>query len=108
MFVQLKKISVTEGNADLAVNQFSKPGIIEEQEGFVDQIIMEKKVRKGETEVMVVTRWESEQHWKLWEKSDVHIAFHKAKLGKPKPDYIINIEVGAYEVKTVKKLVKKI
>ncbi|WP_160725210.1 antibiotic biosynthesis monooxygenase [Bacillus sp. USDA818B3_A] len=105
MFVQLRKISVTEGSAELVVNQFSKPGIVQEQEGFVDQSIMVKKVRRGEEEVVILTRWESEQYWKQWEKSDAHIAGHKAKMGKPKPEHILNVEVGAYEVKAVKQAV---
>ena len=47
-------------------------------------------------------RWESEAYWKQWEKSDAHIAGHKANLGKPKPDYIVSSEGGLYEVKAVK------
>ncbi|WP_019120415.1 antibiotic biosynthesis monooxygenase [Brevibacillus massiliensis] len=106
MFVQVRKITVTEGNADQVVQRFSGAGIIERQEGFVDSTVMVKKVRRGEEEVMVLTRWESEQHWKQWEKSDVHIAAHKANLGKPKPEYIISSEGGLYEVKAVKTAVE--
>ncbi len=106
MFVQLRKISVTEGNSEQVVNRFSKTGILEEQEGFINQTVMVKKVRRGEEEVVVLTNWESEQYWKQWEKSDAHIAGHKANLKKPKPEHIINIEVGVYEVKSVKKPVK--
>ena len=103
MFVQMRKMTVTEGNADLVVNRFGKPGIIEEQEGFVDLTVMEKKVRRGEEEVIVLIRWESEQHWKQWEKSEAHIAGHKAKLGQSKPEYLLNSEGGLYDVKVVKK-----
>lgn len=103
MFVQMRKMTVTEGNANLVVNRFGKPGILEEQEGFVDLTIMEKKVRRGEEEVLVLIRWESEQHWKQWEKSEAHIAGHKAKLGQPKPEYLLNSEGGLYDVKVVKK-----
>ncbi|MGE8080777.1 antibiotic biosynthesis monooxygenase [Peribacillus loiseleuriae] len=103
MFIQLRKIVVTEGNTDPVVKRFSEAGIIEKQEGFVDVTVMVKKVRRGEQEVIVLVRWESEQHWKQWEKSEAHIANHKANLGKPKPEYIINSEGGLYEVKAVKK-----
>lgn len=103
MFVQLRKITVTEGNAEQVVNRFSRAGILEQQEGFVDLKVMEKKVRRGEEEVIVLVTWESEAHWKQWEKSDAHIAGHKAKLNQPKPDYILHTEVGKYEVKAVKK-----
>ena len=102
MFIQLRKTVVTEGNSDKVVERFSKPGIIEEQEGFIDSTVMVKKVRRGEEEVIVQIRWESEQHWKQWEKSDAHIAGHKAKLGQAKPEYIVSSEGGLYEVVAVK------
>lgn len=102
MFVQMRKTVVTEGNADQVVNRFSGEGLIEQQEGFVDLTVMVKKVRRGDEEVLVQIRWESEEYWKQWEKSDAHIAGHKAKLGQPKPDYIVSSEGGLYEVKAVK------
>ncbi|KYD05492.1 antibiotic biosynthesis monooxygenase [Heyndrickxia sporothermodurans] len=103
MFVQMKKTIVTEGNADQVVNRFSGEGIIEKQEGFIDLTVMVKKVRRGDEEVIVMIRWESEQHWKQWEKSDAHIAGHKAKLGQPKPEYIVQSESSLYNIKAVKK-----
>ncbi|MED4228719.1 antibiotic biosynthesis monooxygenase [Neobacillus cucumis] len=105
MFVQLKKFIVTEGNAEKVVNQFSGEGMLEKQEGFIDVTVMEKKVRRGDEEVMVMIRWESEEYWKQWEKSEAHIASHKAKLGKPKPEHIISSEGGLYHMKAVKNAV---
>lgn len=102
MFVQVKNISVTEGNSAQVVERFSKPGIIEEQEGFIDATVMVKKVRRGEEEVMVLIRWKSEEYWKQWEKSEAHIAGHKANRGKPKPKYIVNSEGGLYNVVNIK------
>ncbi len=102
MFVQVKKITVTEGSSAQVVDRFSKPGIIEEQEGFVDATVMVKKVRRGEEEVMVQIRWKSEEYWKQWEKSEAHIAGHKANRGKPNPEYIVNSEGGLYNVVNVK------
>lgn len=106
VFIQMKKIVVTEGNADKVVERFGGKGIIEEQEGFIDATVMVKKVRRGDEEVVVMIRWESEVYWKKWEKSDAHIAGHKANLGKPKPEYIIRSEGALYDVKTVKESVK--
>lgn len=106
MFVQLRKTVVKEGYADQVVNRFSKEGIIEKQDGFIDLTVMVKKVRRGVEEVVVMVRWESEEHWKAWEKSPEHIAGHKARLGQPKPDYIISTEGGLYEIKATKKAVK--
>ena len=107
MFVQMKKFIVTEGNSDKMVERFSKKGILQEQEGFVEQTIMVKKVRRGDEEVIVQTKWESEEKWKQWEKSDAHIAGHKARLGKPKPEHIISSEGSVYEVKVVKTAAEK-
>jgi len=107
MFVQMRKTVVKEGHADQVVQRFSKEGIIEQQEGFIDLTVMVKKVRRGDEEVVVMIRWESEEHWKNWEKSPEHIAGHKAKLGQPKPDYIISSEGGQYEIKAVKTASKK-
>ena len=44
MFIQLRKIVVTEGNADQVVKRFSEAGIIEEQEGFIDLTVMKKRL----------------------------------------------------------------
>ncbi|MGX6444515.1 antibiotic biosynthesis monooxygenase [Neobacillus sp. K501] len=106
MFVQMRKTVVTEGNAEKVVERFGGKGLIEQQEGFIDATVMVKKVRRGDEEVVVMIRWESEAHWKQWEKSDAHIAGHKAKIGQPKPEYVISSDGGLYEVKTVKKAVK--
>lgn len=107
MFVQMKKIIVTEGNAEQVVNRFGSQGIIEKQEGFIDSTVMVKKSRRGDEEVIVMIRWESEEYWKKWEKSEEHIAGHKANLGKPKPDYIVSSEGGLYEVKAAKNAVQQ-
>ncbi|SEN95934.1 heme oxygenase (staphylobilin-producing) [Mesobacillus persicus] len=102
MFVQMRKMVVTEGNAEQVVSRFGGEGLVEKQEGFIDTHVMVKKVRRGDEEVVILTRWESEDHWKQWEKSDAHIAGHKAKLGKPKPEYMVSSEGAVYEVKAVK------
>lgn len=56
-----------------------------------------KKVRRDDEDVLVMVRWASEQTWKKWEKSPEHIAGHKAKIGQPKPDFIIESSHTAYE-----------
>jgi len=102
LFIQIKKMIVTEGNSDKVVQRFSGEGIIEQQEGFIDLNVLVKKARRGDEEVLVMIHWESEEYWKKWETSDAHIAGHKANLGKPKPEYIISSEGGLYDVKAVK------
>ncbi|MEK4231008.1 antibiotic biosynthesis monooxygenase family protein [Solibacillus sp. FSL H8-0538] len=105
MFVQIRKWIVTEGNSDKIVTRFAKktdgPTLIEKQPGFIGRELLVKKVRRGDEEVVMIVRWESQEAWKNWEKSPEHIAGHKARLkeGKPEqPEFIIAMEHGNYIV----------
>ncbi|WP_096185995.1 antibiotic biosynthesis monooxygenase family protein [Evansella halocellulosilytica] len=102
MFVQTKTITVKEGTSQLVVDRFSGKGLIENQDGFIDLSVLVKKQRRGAEEVIVLIRWESEMHWKQWEKSDDHLNMHKQNRGKPKPEHIIESSQSVYEVKAVK------
>lgn len=98
MFYQIKRIVVKEGFSDQVVERFSKRGgLMEQQSGFLDKQVLVKKVRRGDEEILVVVRWESEQDWKNWEKSPEHIAGHKAKRGTEKPEYIVESSQDLYE-----------
>ncbi|MEC2076202.1 antibiotic biosynthesis monooxygenase [Metabacillus fastidiosus] len=98
MFIQLKTITVTEGNAEKMVERFAGEGIIEEQPGFIDLSVLKKKQRKGNEEVVVMLRWESEDAWKAWETSEVHLAGHRANRGKPSPSFIIDSKQEVYHM----------
>lgn len=106
MFVQIRKWIVTEGSGEKVLERFAKkpnqePSLVEKQPGFIGRELLVKKVRRGDEEVVMIIRWESEEAWKNWEKSPEHIAGHKARLkdGKPeKPEYIIAMEHGNYTV----------
>jgi heme oxygenase (staphylobilin-producing) len=98
MFFQIKRIVVKEGFSDQVVERFSKlGGLLEKQPGFLDKQVLVKKVRRGDEEVLVISRWESEQDWKNWEKSPEHIAGHKEKRGTAKHEYIIETSQDVYE-----------
>ncbi|WP_026691743.1 antibiotic biosynthesis monooxygenase family protein [Alteribacter aurantiacus] len=98
MFIQLKTITVQEGHSDKMVERFAGKGVIEEQPGFLDLSVLRKKQRRGDEEVKVMIRWESEDDWKAWETSDVHLAGHKANRGKPKPSFIVDSRQDVYQV----------
>ncbi|GIP19243.1 antibiotic biosynthesis monooxygenase [Paenibacillus montaniterrae] len=106
MFVQIRKWTVTEGNSDKILERFTKkpgdgPSLIEQREGFIGRELLVKQTRRGDEEVVMIIRWESEEAWKAWEKSPEHIAGHRAKLkeGKPQqPEYVISMEHGNYTV----------
>lgn len=106
MFVVMRRTVVKEGYADQVVERFKNGGLVEKQEGFIDISVMVKQARRGDEEVVVLARWESEQHWKNWEKSEEHIAAHRAKMGQPVPDYIVSAESGRYDIKLVKEAAK--
>ncbi|PMC34505.1 antibiotic biosynthesis monooxygenase [Bacillus sp. UMB0899] len=98
MFIQLKTVTVTEGNAEKMVERFAGEGIIEQQKGFIDLTVLKKKQRRGDEEVIIMIRWESESDWKAWETSDIHLAGHRAKRGNPSPSYIISGTQDVYHV----------
>ncbi|TWT24683.1 antibiotic biosynthesis monooxygenase [Planomicrobium sp. CPCC 101110] len=102
MFVQMKKIVVKEGFSEPVLAKFSGEGKLEKQPGFIDLAVLKKNVRRGDEEVVVYVRWESEEAWKNWEKNPEHIAGHKANLGKPKPDHVLESSQSTYHVHAVK------
>lgn len=102
MFIQTKVIQVKEGHAQTLVEKFSKPGAVEQSAGFIDLSILVKKVRKGDEEIIILVRWESEEAWKGWERSEAHLAGHRNSRDQPKPDYVLGSSHGNYEVMAVK------
>lgn len=98
LFIQLKTIRVETGHADSMIERFAGEGIIEQQPGFIDLSILQKKRTRGEEEVIILIRWESEQDWKTWETSDIHLAGHRARRGQPAPSFILGSDQQYYEV----------
>jgi heme oxygenase (staphylobilin-producing) len=106
MFIETKTIQVKEGTSQLVVDRFSGEGVIEKSEGFIDLSICVKKVSRGDEEVVILIRWESEEAWKKWETSEAHIEGHRQSRGKPKPEHILGSQHAVYEVKGIKTFVK--
>lgn len=102
MFVEMKTIAVKEGFAQTVAERFGKPGAVEQMPGFVDLSVMVKRARHGEEQVVVMVRWESEEAWKGWEKSDVHIQGHRQSAKQGRPDYIIASSHDTYQVSVLK------
>lgn len=100
MLIQTRSIKVEKGYAKQVVERFSQEAPIDKMPGLVDRTVTVNKRAKDYEEVMVIVRWESEEAWKNWEKSDVHIQGHRNK--KEKPPYILDVQVNIYEVKAVK------
>ena len=98
MFIETKTIVVQEGFSDQIVERFHGEGIIEKSEGFIDLSVLVKRTRRGDEEVVVLIRWESEEAWKKWETSEAHIEGHRQSRGKPQPEYIVSRSHATYDV----------
>lgn len=103
MLIQTRTIVVEKGNSEKVVERFSQESPVEGMEGLIDISVLVKKRSKENEEVMVIIRWESEEAWKNWEKSDVHIQGHRQKKDHVAPEYIISTTVAMYETKKIKR-----
>lgn len=102
MFIELKTIQVKEGYSEQVVSRFKQEGPIEKAPGFVDLSVLVKRVRSGDEEVLLLIRWESEEAWKSWEKSEPHLEMHRRSRANGQPDFIIGRSHGLYDLKAVK------
>ncbi|PYI52506.1 antibiotic biosynthesis monooxygenase [Paenibacillus flagellatus] len=102
MVIETLTIHVKEGFADQVVERFGRKGPVEEAPGFVDLSVLVKKARWGEEEVVVLIRWESEKHWKEWERSEPHLEGHRRERERGKPDFVLSSKSSVYDVKAVK------
>ena len=99
MFVEMKTIVTKAGFGDKIVEKFSGKSKIQELDGFIEMSVM-KRVRKAEEEEIVVEiRWESQEAFTAWKKSDAHKAGHS---NKEKADFIVSGKVEMYNVETIK------
>jgi len=102
MIIETLTIIVKEGFADQVVHRFSQEAAVEKAPGFVDLSVLVKRAKKGEEEVVVMIRWESEERWKQWELSEPHLEGHRRERERGKPDFVISSKSSVYEVKAVK------
>ncbi|NUU76857.1 antibiotic biosynthesis monooxygenase [Paenibacillus xylanilyticus] len=102
MLIQTRSMVIEKGNSEKVLERFSGPTPVVDMPGLIDFSVMVNKKSKEHEEVMVIIRWESEEAWKNWEKSDAHLQGHRNKRGQEKPAYLISTTVNMYEVQTVK------
>lgn len=103
MFIMTRTITVEKGNSEQVVARFSGASPMDNMEGLIDVSVMVNTKSKDQEEVVVVIRWESQEAWKNWEKSDAHIQGHKEKRGKQPPSYVLGTEVKMYHGEVVKR-----
>lgn len=88
MFVEMKTITVKPGTAHLIVEDFQGKNAMAEMEGFIDKKIWVRSRNKEEEKVIIAIHWDSEEAYKGWKKSPIHIAGHRVK--REKPEYILD------------------
>ena len=97
MFTTIRTFTVKAGFSKEIIEKFSQPGILEEQTGFIKTTLLKKKVRRNETEeVLMLTEWESEADWKAWQKSDAHVQGHKLRGKQKQADFILDVDNSRY------------
>ena len=101
MLIQTRTIVVQKGHSAEVVERFSKASPMDQMPGLLDRSVMVNKRNKDTEEIVVLIRWESEDAWKNWEKSDVHIQGHRENRGKVLPEYVISSTVNMYDVVTM-------
>lgn len=103
MFVMTRTMIVEKGNSDKVLARFSAESPIDQMEGLVDISVMVNRKSREQEEVVVVIRWESQEAWKNWEKSDAHIQGHKNSQEQQPSAFILSTTVNMYDAQVVKK-----
>ena len=99
MFIETKVFKVETGTGEELIERFSKRGIIVEQPGFIELMVMKKVRRADYDEITLMIRWESQEDYTNWKRSDAHQSGHKQK--KERPSHILDVTMETYRVESV-------
>ncbi|WP_059050559.1 antibiotic biosynthesis monooxygenase [Paenibacillus senegalimassiliensis] len=103
MFVMTRTMEVEKGSSEKVLERFHAESPIDQMEGLVDISVLVNRKSTEHEEVVVIIRWESQEAWKNWEKSDAHIQGHKNSRGQQPPSHILSTTVQLYDAEVVKK-----
>ncbi|WP_281508174.1 antibiotic biosynthesis monooxygenase family protein [Paenibacillus cellulosilyticus] len=99
----MRTMIVELGHSDSIIERWGSPGPQDQMPGFVDvSVLLNRKYSADEEEVVIITRWDSEEAWKGWEKSDVHIQMHRQGRTQQRPSFIKDIKVKLYHQKAAR------
>lgn len=101
MYIVTNRTKIKKDEGYQLVNRFNKVGKIETIEGFLGLEVLVTDKLDDYDEVTIMTRWDIEDSFKKWLKSDAFREAHTHRGGKP--DYIITNEISFYDVKIVRK-----
>ena len=108
MYIVTNTTKIKKNEAHQLIERFDKVGQVESMEGFIDLEVLETKKLRDHDEVVIVTRWEDEASFKKWMKSDAFKNSHKHEGEGKRPDFILDNEIGFYEVKVVRRAVARV
>ncbi|HLS61522.1 MAG TPA: heme oxygenase [Virgibacillus sp.] len=100
MYIVTNTTKIKKDEGYKLINRFDKVGKIEKMEGFLGLEVFSTKKLKDFDQVTVVTRWESEDYFSAWMKSDAFKWAHQYDGGKP--EYILSNKVSHYELEVTR------
>lgn len=103
MYIVTNTTKINKGEGYKLIERFNKVGKIESMKGFIELEVLATKKLEDYDEVSIVTRWDSEDSFKNWTKSDAFKESHRHKGGRP--EYIIENKISYYNVEIVRKSV---
>ena len=103
MYIVTNTTKINKGEGYKLIDRFNKVGKIESMKGFIELEVLATKKLEDYDEVSIVTRWDSEDSFKNWTKSDAFKESHRHKGGRP--EYIIENKISYYNVEIVRKSV---
>lgn len=101
MIIVTNTSKITKDNGYKLINRFDKVGKVEEMEGFLGLEVLLTDNTSDYDEVTISTRWESNEAFKAWTKSDAFKEAHSRDRGG-QPEYIISNKISFYNVKIVR------
>lgn len=100
MYIVTNTTTINKGEGYKLVNRFDKVGKVEAMKGFQGLEVLTRHKLNDVDEVSIVTRWDSEEDFKNWTKSDAFKEAHQHKGGRP--DFILENEISYYEVEVTR------
>ncbi len=100
MYIVTNSVKIKKDKGHKLVERFNKAGEVETMPGFLGLEVSVTEKVKDYDEVNIVTKWDTEESFKNWVKSDVFKKAHAHRGGRP--DYIIQNTISYHNVKVIR------
>ena len=96
MFIATNRLQAAQGRGHELEARFSQRNGVQAQPGFLGFELWKLRTEEAHEEYLVLTRWESEAHFRAWTESE---AFRQAHSG-PRADFLIGPgQLSTYDVR---------